>query len=181
MELWKDLFEHGRFPRRSAKLLRKVRLRGEAADAGSVRFGPWAVPRSSRCWTSSSPRPPGPTDPDVDAMHRFRIAGKKLRYAVELLAPAFGEALRTQAYPAIQELQERTRQDQRLASAQARLKRWLEQAEGSEEAAYLQDMLNQEQQRLEERRSEFLAWWNGGRQAELRQLLALQPLISANT
>ncbi len=109
---------------------------------------------------------------DVDAMHRFRIAGKKLRYAIELLAPAFAETLRTQAYPFVQELQDRLGKINDLASAQARLKRWLEHADGPEDAAYLQEMLSQEQRRLDQRRSEFLAWWNGGRQAGLRQLLS---------
>ena len=180
VELWKDLFELGRFPRRCVKLLRKVSLRGEAADAGPVRFGPWAV-RHIQPMMDSFFAAAGADLSDVGAMHRFRIAGKKLRYAVELLAPAFGESLRTQAYPAMQDLQERLGKINDLAAAQARLKRWLEQAKGSEQAAYLQEMLSQEQQRLEERRSEFLTWWNAGREAELRQLLALQPLISANT
>jgi CHAD domain-containing protein len=80
----------------------------------------------------------------------------------------------------MQNLQERLGKINDLAAAQARLKRWLEQAKGSEQAAYLQEMLSQEQQRLEERRSEFLTWWNVGREAELRQLLTLQPLIPAN-
>ncbi len=175
VEIWKELFQLGRFPRRCAKLLRKVRLRGEAAGSAPVRFGAWAAhriqPASDSFFAASA------ADlSDVNAMHRFRIAGKKLRYVIELLAPAFSENLRTQAYPAIQDLQERLGKINDLAAAQARLKRWLEHGDGAEEAAYLREMLAEEQRRLEQRRAEFLAWWNGGREAELRQrLTALVP------
>ena len=175
VELWEDLFELDRFPRRCAKMLRQVRLRGEAADAGPVRFGPWAASRI-RPVMDAFFAAAGTDLSDLGAMHRFRIAGKKQRYAIELLAPASGESLRTQAYPALQNLQERLGKINDLASAQARLKRWLEQANGSQQAAYLQEMLIQEQRRLEERRSEFLAWWNARRKTELRRLLTLQPL-----
>jgi CHAD domain-containing protein len=169
--VWRELFEHGRFPRRAVKLLRKVRWRDEAADAGPVRFGPWAQrqiqPVLEQFFLTSAA-----DMTEVEAMHRFRIAGKKLRYAIELLAPAFAESLRTQAYPFVQELQDKLGKINDLASAQARLKRWLEHAGGAADVAYLQEMLSQEQRRLDERRSEFLAWWNGGREAELRQLLS---------
>jgi hypothetical protein len=80
--------------------------------------------------------------------------------------------LRTQAYPFIQDLQDKLGKINDLASAHARMKRWLELAGGAGETAYLQEMLDQEQRRLEDRRGEFLAWWNGGRQTELHQLLA---------
>ena len=179
VELWKDLFGLGRFPRRCAKLLRKVRLRGEAADAGPVRFGPWAACQIRPLIDSFFAAAAADLS-DVNAMHRFRIAGKKLRYAMELLAPAFDESLRTPAYLTIQDLQERLGKINDLASARARLKRWLEQANGSEQAAYLREMLSQEQRRLEKERSEFLAWWNGGREAELRRLLTLRPLNPAD-
>lgn len=170
VEVWKELFEHGRFPRRAAKLLRKVRLRDEAAVAGPVRFGPWAQSQIQPVLDQFFAAATGDMA-QVEAMHRFRIAGKKLRYAIELLSPAFAEGLRTQAYPSIQELQDKLGKINDLASAHARMKHWLEHAEGAAETAYLQDILKQEQFRLEERRSEFLAWWNGGRQGDLRQLL----------
>lgn len=176
--IWKELFELNRFPRRCVKLLRKVRLRDAAADAGPLRFGPWAARRIQPALDAFFAAA-GADLSDVNALHRFRIAGKKLRYAVELLAPAFDESLRTQAYPAMQNLQERLGKINDVASAQARLKRWLEQANGSEHATYLQEMLSQEQQRLEQLRTEFLAWWNVGREAELRQLLTLHPLTPA--
>jgi CHAD domain-containing protein len=170
VEVWKELFEHGRFPRRAAKLLRKVGLRDEATVPGSVRFGPWAQSQIQPVLNQFFAAAAGDMT-QVEAMHRFRIAGKKLRYAIELLSPAFAEGLRGQAYLLIQELQDKLGKINDLASARVRMKHWLEHAEGAGETAYLQHILDQEQCHLEERRSEFLDWWTGGRQADLRQLL----------
>jgi CHAD domain-containing protein len=181
--VWKELFEHGRFPRRAAKLLRKVRLRGDAAAIEAVRFGPWAQGRMQPVLEQFFATAAADMS-ENEAMHQFRIAGKKVRYAIELLAPAFGESLRTQAYPCIQELQDKLGKINDLATTQTRLKRWLEHAANAEQTAYLQTLLNDEQRRLEERRSEFLAWWNGGRSADLRQLLtalAPRPLTVSGT
>jgi len=170
--VWKELFEHGRFARRSAKLLRKVRLRDEPAASEPIRFGPWAheriQPVLEQFFTTAA------ADMNrVEAMHQFRIAGKKLRYAIELLAPAFAESLRTQAYPFIQDLQEKLGKINDLATAETRLQRWLEHAADAGETTYLQALLTQEQRRLEEHSREFLAWWNGGREADLRRLLTV--------
>lgn len=170
--VWKELFEHGRFPRRAAKLLCKVRLRGEAATSGPLRFGPWAQtqiqPVLEEFFAAASAEMS-----DLEALHQFRIGGKKLRYVIELLAPAFSEDLRTQAYPFIQELQDKLGKINDLATAQARLRRWLDRAADAGETSYLQDLLAHEQCHLDERRYEFLAWWNGGRASDLRRLLTM--------
>jgi CHAD domain-containing protein len=42
---------------------------------------------------------------DLDAVHRFRIAAKRFRYAVELFAPVYGPGLRTRI-AALKKLQE---------------------------------------------------------------------------
>ena len=43
---------------------------------------------------------------DVNALHRFRIRGKELRYAMELLAAAFPVGFRDELYPVVEQLQE---------------------------------------------------------------------------
>jgi len=171
VQIWRELFELGRFPRRAAKLLRKVRWRGEPAPVEPVRFGPWAQSQIRPVLDQFFAAAAGDMA-QTEPLHQFRIAGKKVRYAIELLAPAFSEGLRTQAYPFIQDLQERLGKINDLATAHSRINRWLELASGEDEKAYLQEMLAQEQHRLETLRGEFLAWWNGGRQAELQQLLS---------
>src|SRR5262249_51963951 len=43
---------------------------------------------------------------DYDHLHRVRIVGKRLRYAMEVFAECFEETFRTQAYAAVEEMQE---------------------------------------------------------------------------
>ena len=102
----------------------------ERTPADPVRFGPWAQCQIQPVLDQFFATAAGDMT-QVEAMHRFRIAGKKLRYAIELLAPAFAEGLRTQAYPFIQDLQEKLGKINDLASAHVRMKRWLELADGA--------------------------------------------------
>src|SRR5436305_660818 len=81
--------------RRVGKLLQRVRLRGGGkAAAAARRLGDWARlrlrPVLDRFFAAAlSGRA------DEAALHRFRIEGKELRYAMELLAVAFLESFRT--------------------------------------------------------------------------------------
>ena len=43
---------------------------------------------------------------DMDQLHRLRIAGKRLRYALEVFAPCYPRELRTDLYPRVEQLQE---------------------------------------------------------------------------
>src|SRR5205807_197113 len=62
---------------------------------------------------------------DDAALHRFRIRGKELRYALELLAGAFPATFRDELYPVAAALQERLGLVNDLATAQRRLAEWL--------------------------------------------------------
>jgi CHAD domain-containing protein len=161
------LIASGRFARRAAKLMKKIRLR---AGGGSVHFSKWAKRHihieldaffaAAACDLS-----------EVEALHAFRIAGKQLRYAAELLAPAFPHSFRAETYPMIQELQDRLGQINDHASAQVRLQHWIDSTESDGERACLQEMLAREQQRLEQCRCEFSVWSEGKREAELNKSL----------
>ena len=61
---------------------------------------------------------------DVKALHSFRIAGKRLRYAMELFAAAFPPAFREELYPLVEELQEKLGEINDHAAAAARLEEW---------------------------------------------------------
>ena len=43
---------------------------------------------------------------DVANLHQMRISGKRVRYAMELLAGAFDDSFRTELYPIYAEVQE---------------------------------------------------------------------------
>jgi CHAD domain-containing protein len=168
VEIYEELFDNGRFQRRAHKLLRKVRLRGEAADGGEVRFDQWATDRMRQEIEPFLAAAAADLS-NADALHKFRIAGKRLRYAMELLASAFPEAFRKELYPQIQDLQDQLGQLNDHATAQVRLQHWIDESRDPEEAAYLRDMLAQEQQHFDQSRREFFAWWDRPRETQLRE------------
>ena len=55
---------------------------------------------------------------DAKALHIFRIRGKDLRYAMEVLAGAFADEFKTQLYPAVESMQERLGEVNDLVTAQ---------------------------------------------------------------
>lgn len=170
IEVHRQLVKTGAFERRANKLLGKVRLRGDGNPNRNL--GGWATermrPRLRKFFAAG-----GADLSDVSALHQFRICGKKLRYAIELLAGAFDEEIRTVAHPLLRSLQDRLGDVNDHATAQARLKSWIAQSDDDEEAAYLREMLDAQQQQLDEKRNEFLSWWNGKREKDLRRAFAI--------
>ena len=61
---------------------------------------------------------------DTKVLHQFRIQTKAVRYAIELLAPAFGPELRDETYPIVEELQERLGKIQDCVAGAANLRKW---------------------------------------------------------
>ncbi len=153
--LWRD----DRFSHRIDKLLERVRARGEDNAGPAIdRFGDWARsrlrPMVERFFASIPD-----AQADEAALHQFRIRGKELRYAIEILAGAFADELRTQLYPAIEELQDRLGAINDLATARARLLRKIEETDDAKAVAGWRKLLVEEETHLEESRLEFEAWF----------------------
>jgi CHAD domain-containing protein len=96
-----------RLVRKTAKLIESVRPPDEIQQlCDRPTFGEWAreqLGRAAEPFLADIPRGTS----DLAALHQFRIQAKALRYAIELLAAAFGPELRDVQYPVIEELQER--------------------------------------------------------------------------
>lgn len=169
LEVHRQLVKTGAFEGRAAKLLARVRLRGEGDT--NQELCDWAAermrPRLRKFFAAG-----GADLSDVSALHQFRIRGKKLRYAIELLASAFTDDIRAVAHPLLRNLQDRLGEVNDHASARARLKNWIEQSDDDDEAAYLREMLDDQQRQLKDKRSDFLSWWNGKREKDLRKAFA---------
>jgi CHAD domain-containing protein len=160
----------GRFLRRCEKLLRRVRWRGAAAQQDDPpQFGIWA-PQQIAPVADEFFEAAGADLSCVQALHAFRIAGKKLRYAMELLGAAFAAEFRTAAYPVIQEIQTRLGVINDHATAVRSLTRWAEQSSEVAEGEYLRGVIAAEGRQLEQLRGEFFAWWTPRRRNELHQL-----------
>ncbi len=165
--IYEELADGGLLARRVAKLLKKVRLR---ADGQPVHFRKWAK-RRLRIEMDAFFKAASGDLHDVRILHQFRIAGKRLRYAAELLASAFPDSFRNDIYPIIEDLQDRLGQINDHATAQDRLNRWADQADAKDERACLHEMLAQEERLLAESHAEFFRWWTSERESKLKKAL----------
>jgi CHAD domain-containing protein/uncharacterized protein Yka (UPF0111/DUF47 family) len=146
-----------RFARRIDKLLQRVRSRGEEeAGAASARFGDWSGQRLRPLVELFFGAVPFERT-DEAALHQFRVRGKELRYAMELLAGAFPDEFRTRLYPTIEAMQDRLGEINDLASAKARLHQKLKAASGSKLAAWRR-LLASEQAQFSQARQAFWDW-----------------------
>ncbi len=152
-----------RLKRRTRKLLKRI----EKDCAGSTeRFG-------DRAPTSLRPLADGffaavPADAADDiALHQFRVRGKEVRYAMELLAGAFPPAFRDELYPFVGLLQERLGLVNDLAIARQRLEEWLAGTGDPATISHLHRRLAVTIDELVRARSEFHQWWS----PELRDML----------
>ena len=166
--VYQRLLRNDRFPRRIDKLLKRVRSRGVEKAAPEIdSFGVWARtqlrPMVERFFAAV---PDDQTDEAV--LHQFRIRGKQLRYAMELLLGAFSEEFRTRLYPAIEALLDQLGEINDLATAKTRLLRKCEEAGDAKGGAQVALLLADEQARFDETRRQFWEWCSPERLRDLR-------------
>jgi CHAD domain-containing protein len=102
---------------------------------------------------------------DYGHLHRVRILGKRLRYAMEVFACCFEDEFRENYYAAVEEMQEILGRANDSHTAQQRL-RWLRdrlrslgEAEGKRVQPGLAALLRYHQRNLPAQRRHFLKWW----------------------
>lgn len=156
----------GRFDRRVEKLLKRVRVRGKRRKSEEPTYRAWSEeylrPRCKEFLQMVN----GDLQ-DTESLHQFRIEGKRLRYAMELMSSAFSENMRKVAYPLLVALQDQLGKINDHASAIQRISHWIEDCDDAEQAAYLREMLKGEQQQLREAQERFSAWWSSEHQSQL--------------
>jgi CHAD domain-containing protein len=111
---------------------------------------------------------------EIDSLHRFRIEGKRLRYAIELLAAAFGPELCNEVYPVVESLQEKLGTVNDHATAAARYREWAATTDctaGDVPVPLLLDWAAEEDVALATTQAEFADWWTDARAKQLRQQL----------
>jgi CHAD domain-containing protein len=157
-----------RLKRRTRKMLARMaaahaRSRERFADRARLRLRPLAA-----AFLAAAP----PVGAEDAALHRFRIRGKELRYAMELLAAAFPPAFREELYPLGGELQERLGRVNDLATAQGRLEEWLAGTGDPATISNLRRRLADVMEELVRARAEFHAWWSPELREQLRARFA---------
>jgi CHAD domain-containing protein len=153
VKIRKRLERSHHFDRRIKKLLQEVR----GNDATIPPFGQWAHDKLRPIVKSFFQTAPT-QEADLAALHRFRIRGKELRYAMELLAGAFPPDFPSKLYAEVEIIQDRLGKIIDLATAQVHLRHILEGTGNAAEKKYLLKLLTQEQARLEQAHKEFLDW-----------------------
>ena len=109
--------------------------------------------------------------PNLEQLHELRIAGKRLRYSIELFHSVFPQDLQAEFYPLVEKLQSRLGKINDHATAQAMFQRWLSQMPVGSHAADLAACIVAEHKAAIELREEFLAWWTTKRIAQLEVFL----------
>jgi CHAD domain-containing protein len=104
---------------------------------------------------------------DDRRLHAFRIAGKRLRYALELAGPALAPLQHRQLYEDLSALQDRLGEVCDHLAAVDRLREWLEQAKRPKQRVGLEELLEHEQRTLTTCHRRFLRWWSAARQQRL--------------
>lgn len=107
----------------------------------------------------------------VSALHELRIAGKRLRYAMEIAASSFDESFRDVLYQRLSLVQDRlgaicdhATQSQHLADL-LKAKKW-----SAAERKWISIRAAREKKLASEKIAKFRAWWSDARQASLRKL-----------
>ncbi len=116
---------------------------------------------------------------DYAHLHQVRIAGKRLRYAIEVFADCFSLSFRESLYPRVEEMQEILGRandshvaEGRLSDLKRRMRRgWA--AEWKRVQAGVESLLRFHQRRLPQERKRFLAWWEEWRKTGAPALTAL--------
>jgi CHAD domain-containing protein len=148
-------------PQLTLRLLSKIRCQDPVpnlADFGRNKFKPMVEAFFAAAAADLS---------DAAALHRMRISGKQVRYAIELLAGAFDDSFRQQLYPVFGDIQERLGAINDHVTAIALLTQWSERTEHPERQAALEQLAVDEKLRLDEAMGRFQAWWTAQRAAEL--------------
>ncbi|HEX4143821.1 MAG TPA: CHAD domain-containing protein [Pirellulales bacterium] len=114
-----------------------------------------------------------------DALHRLRICGKRVRYAMEIFGGAFGPEMREEIYPIVAEIQDKLGKINDHVTAGRLYAHWRHRVDEPDVADLLHLLIAEEHRSTEQGRHDFLAWWTAGRSADLRdrfeQRFAGQP------
>jgi CHAD domain-containing protein len=100
---------------------------------------------------------------DIQVLHAMRIAGKRVRYAMELLAGAFDDSFRGELYATFAEVQEKLGTINDHATAIGTLGGWFEQSDKNGTRGALAELIAHEEKQLGATCEDFRLWWSAER------------------
>jgi CHAD domain-containing protein len=153
------------FERQLSQFLKRIRWRGK--QAGEPCFGRSAWQSLQQLVAQFEACAAGDFT-NLEALHQFRIASKRLRYAMELFSAAFVADFRQQLYPQVEQLQELLGSVNDHAVARARLDCWLVESDDEQLSGALRKLAAAEHAAVKQSRARFLEHWTPERAADLR-------------
>ena len=158
LEIFDRLEQGEKFEHRVKKLLKRVRQRGKTDKLRSETFGRWAR-RNLRPFVEQFLHDGQADLHDLVALHRFRNQRQEAAVHDGVVGRRLSIAVHAPALPESGGPPERLGEINDCATAQTRCQLWLDEAADVSEVDYVKRILAEEQQRLEQRQQEFLAWW----------------------
>lgn len=134
------------------------------------RFGRWAEQRLKQAWREFANALPS-NQPQANDLHKFRIATKRFRYALELLNNGLPTAVRKQLYPQTKQLQAQLGEIQDHAVAADKLTHWQAEAGTPAEQALLERYAQDELEQYHGKSDAFLGWWRRDRIEQMREVV----------
>ncbi len=116
---------------------------------------------------------------DYPHLHQVRIAGKRLRYAMEVFGDCFPASFKEELYPRIEEMQEmlgRANDSHVACERLTRLRESLRERWANDWKRWqpgVEGLLRYHQRRLPQERRRFLRWWDNWRRHGSEELLML--------
>ena len=108
---------------------------------------------------------------ELRQLHQLRIVGKRVRYVIELLEPAYGVELRRDFSPVFTRFQDRLGDINDHVSASNFYRRLKSSTEQRDLRRALRKMIRMENETLETSVDEYRRWWSSERLHELDQSL----------
>jgi CHAD domain-containing protein len=167
---WRRRLRHDdQFARHVQRLLTQISWPKQHSSRDAPLFGPFCrqqlAPLADEFFTLSA----AGLDDD-QALHALRIAGKRLRYALELAPTAMPADVHRQLYERLDELQDRLGEVVDQRAALDHVCDWLKSAQKKRDRRLLSELQRREEKRLESLRTRLARWWSADRLAQLRQL-----------
>ncbi len=160
-EICKRYTSKGKLRRRTEKLIARIRPRSKNGNTSEadLPFRDWAPHVFEPVVVQFLAAVPG-ADHCLEDLHQFRIYGKALRYAMELLADAYPPEFRDELYPLIGQLQEMLGNVNDHCSAATRFQDYLAESDDKAEQKIFTRLLQDEQQLIESSQNAFWTWWS---------------------
>jgi CHAD domain-containing protein len=152
------LHREDRLAARSAELIDSVRWPKRHSSRDAPAFGPWCrqqlAPLGEKFFGLAAENLN-----DDQHLHALRIAGKRMRYALELALPAISADRHRALYEELTALQKQLGQICDHVAAAKQLQEWMDEAKKASHRHELERLLRQEETALAQCREQFLAWW----------------------